>query len=147
MKVSNHPDGFYGRVYRERKTLEWKRNLAGMLSDQATKALTGKKIGKQTDAHAWYSGGCSAEKARALLESGTTPTAAACKADDDYPGVPMLPPAQIQMRSQRYAVKLFLSHLQESWWRQETGTEPPAPWVIAHGGHAHYIKPPQIAQK
>ncbi|WP_252178377.1 IS110 family transposase [Endozoicomonas sp. 4G] len=147
VKVSNHPDGFYGRVYRERKTLEWKRNLAGMLSDQATKALTGKKIGKQTDAHAWYSGGCSAEKARALLESGTTPTAAACKADDDYPGVPMLPPAQIQMRSQRYAVKLFLSHLQESWWRQETGTEPPAPWVIAHGGHAHYIKPPQIAQK
>lgn len=146
-KTCNHPNGFYGRVYRERKAQEWARNLDGRLADQATRALTGKKIGKQTDAHAWYSGGCSADKARVLLESGTTPTPAACQADDDHPGTPMLPPAQIQMRSQRYAVKLFLSHLQECWWRQETGTEPPAPYVIAHGGHAHYIAPPQLAAR
>ena len=142
-KTYNHANGVYGRVYRERKGKEWKRNLAGDLSDQATKALTGKKIGKQTDAHAWYSGGCSAEKAREMLESGKTPTASECPADETHPGTPMLPPAQIQMRSQRYAVKLFLSHLQECWWRQETGTEPPAPYVIAHGGHAHYIAPTQ----
>jgi hypothetical protein len=144
-KVSNHANGFYGRVYRERKALEWNRNLDGALSDQATRNLSGKKIGKQTDAFAWYSGGCSADKARAMLEDGKTPTAAACQADESHHGTPMLPPAHIQMRSQRYAVKLFLSHLQECWWRQETGTEPPAPWIIQHGGHAHYIRPPQVA--
>jgi hypothetical protein len=144
VKVSNHPNGFYGKVYARRKQQEWAMNLDGKFAGQANAALTGKKIGKSTDAHAWYSGACDAEKARALIAEGTPPTASTCKADSPEQGTPMLPPAHIQMRSQRYAVKLFLSHLQESWWRQETGTEPPAPYVIAHGGHAHYIKPPQV---
>jgi len=54
-----------------------------------------------------------------------------------------LPPAQIDARARRYAVKLFLSHLQEVWWRLETGTEPPAPYVIKHLGHVDYIPPPK----
>jgi hypothetical protein len=53
-----------------------------------------------------------------------------------------LPPARIHLRAERYAVKLFLSHLHEVWHRAETGEAPPAPFAIAQGGHAHYIAPP-----
>jgi hypothetical protein len=52
-----------------------------------------------------------------------------------------LPPAQIDARARRYAVKLFLSHLHEVWYRYEHGTNPPKPYVLEHGGHAHYIPP------
>lgn len=53
-----------------------------------------------------------------------------------------LPPAQIDARARRYAVKIFLSHLHAEWYRQEFKTEPPVPFAIAHLGHAHMIEPP-----
>jgi hypothetical protein len=53
-----------------------------------------------------------------------------------------LPPAQIDARARRYAVKLFLSHLHEVWYVKEFGTNPPLPYPIAMGGHAHKIDPP-----
>lgn len=55
-----------------------------------------------------------------------------------------LPPARIHMRAKRYAVKLFLSHLHEVWWWLEFNEPPPKPFAIAHGGHAHYIPPPNF---
>ena len=55
-----------------------------------------------------------------------------------------LPPAHIDMRARRYAVKIFLSHLHQCWWEQETGEPPPAPYPIAHLAHAHFMKPPQV---
>jgi hypothetical protein len=144
VKFSGHPDGHYGRIYRERKVSEWDRNLSGANADQARAKLETVRIGDSTDAKAWYSGQCNAEKARAILESGKTPTAAECKGEN---GTPMLPPAHIDMRARRYAVKLFLSHLQECWYRHEYACDPPAPYVIAHGGHAHYIRPFQVEPK
>ena len=142
VKFSGHESGYYGKVYRERKAVEWRNNLSGKFADQARNKLDTVKIGKDTDARAWYSGACSAEKARECLESGKTPTAADCKTDQ---GQPMLPPAHIDMRARRYAVKLFLSHLQECWYREVYACAPPAPYAIAQGGHAHYIPPPQKA--
>jgi len=53
-----------------------------------------------------------------------------------------LPPAQIDARARRFAVKLFLSHLQLVWTFIETGALPAKPYAIAHGGHAHFIAPP-----
>lgn len=53
-----------------------------------------------------------------------------------------LPPAQLHARAKRYAVKLFLSHWQHVAWQIETGSPPPKPYIIAIGGHAHYITPP-----
>jgi hypothetical protein len=141
VKVSNKPSSLYGRIYRERKAYEWQRNLTGANTEACERALAARRIGKDTDAHAWYSGNCDPAKAREALEEGTPPTAKDCAAEAN--GVPMLPPAQIDARARRYAVKLFLSHLQECWWRQETGTEPPAPYAISHLSHAHYIPPPQ----
>lgn len=55
-----------------------------------------------------------------------------------------LPPAHIDARARRYAVKLFLAHLHECWYRQEIG-EPPAPYAISQLGHGHYIAPPQLS--
>jgi len=54
-----------------------------------------------------------------------------------------LPPGHIQARSERYAVKLFLSHLHGYWYEEEFGTKPPLPYPIAILGHAHMIEPPK----
>lgn len=145
IKVSGRPDAVYGQIYRDRKQYEWERNLAGGNANAASQALSEKNIGKNTDAFAWYAGLCSPDKARAELDEGRTPSVASCKADDG--GVPMIPPAQIDRRAARYAVKMFLSHLQHRWWEQEYGEAPPKPYVISHMGHAHYKEPPQVPPK
>jgi hypothetical protein len=54
-----------------------------------------------------------------------------------------LPPAHLDARARRYAVKMFLSHLHECWRRETTGTEPVKPYVIGIKGHVDYIPPPQ----
>jgi hypothetical protein len=143
VKQSSHPRDFYGKVYRERKAYEWNRNIRGTMQGQAADYLGGKNYGKDTDARAWYSGQCDPEKVRAALEEGKAPTAAACKAEPGK-GVAMLPPAQIDMRARRYAVKLFLSHFQQRWYETEFKTAPPKPFAISHLNHAHIIDPPQI---
>jgi hypothetical protein len=139
VKQSSNPKDVYGKVYRQRKEYEWARNLAGGNTDAAVRSLEEKNFGKDTDARAWLEGRCSVETTRMMLAEGKPPTAATCAGE----GIPMLPPAQIDMRARRYAVKLFLSHLHECWWREETGTEPPKPFAIAIQGHAHYIAPTQ----
>ena len=140
VKVSNNPKSLYGRLYKERKQREWERNIRGELSDQATEALARKNYGKSTDAYKWYSGACSPELAAAMLENGETPTVNGCLAKTT--GVPMLPPDHVQSRARRWPVKIFLGHLHQRW-REELDLPCPAPWVLAHGGHTHFIAPPQ----
>ncbi len=53
-----------------------------------------------------------------------------------------LPDGHIHARAKRYVVKLFLAHLHEVWYRHEFGKAPPAPYPIAHLGHAHKVAPP-----
>jgi hypothetical protein len=54
-----------------------------------------------------------------------------------------LPPARIHLRAERYAVKLFLSHLHCVWYFVERGELPPKPYVLTQaGGHAHFVRPP-----
>jgi len=53
-----------------------------------------------------------------------------------------LPPAHIHARAKRYAVKLFLAHLHEVWYREHHGKAPPLPYPVAHLGHAHKIPVP-----
>jgi len=54
-----------------------------------------------------------------------------------------LPPAQIDARARRWAVKIFLSHLHAEWYRRHFNQEPPKPFAIAILGHAHEIKAPE----
>jgi hypothetical protein len=58
-----------------------------------------------------------------------------------------LPPGQIDARARRYAVKIFLSHLHEIWYRHEFGVEPPKPYAISILGHGDYIAPPNMDVK
>ena len=52
-----------------------------------------------------------------------------------------LPPGHIHARAKRYAVKIFLSHLFDFWYKDHYDKEPPKPFAIAILGHAHEIKP------
>jgi hypothetical protein len=57
----------------------------------------------------------------------------------------MLPPAQIDARARRYAVKMFLSHWWEVAYHRHYRTDPPRPFAIAVLGHNDYLPPPPPA--
>ena len=53
-----------------------------------------------------------------------------------------LPPAHIQARAERFAVKIFISHLHEVMYEHHYGTAAPEPYAIAHLGHVHKFERP-----
>ena len=53
-----------------------------------------------------------------------------------------LSPGQIDARARRYAVKLFLSHMHHVWHECHFNAPPPKPYIIEHGGHTHFLAPP-----
>ena len=55
VKVSNHEDDIYGKLYKSRKDLETARNERGDFADQAEDKLAKNKIRKETDAYKAYS--------------------------------------------------------------------------------------------
>lgn len=80
--------------------------------------------------------GGNSEAAAAILEKRPTHAQRAIYAQGK------LPPAQIDARARRYAVKLFLSHLHAVWYEAHFGRKPPLPYPVAHLGHAHIVPPP-----
>ena len=58
----------------------------------------------------------------------------------------LLPPAHIQQRAERYAVKLFLSHWHHVAYWVHYGTEPPKPYPIGILNHAHEVDVPSIGK-
>lgn len=58
-----------------------------------------------------------------------------------------LPAGRIDAQARRYAVKIFLSHWFEVAYFAYNGKLPPKPWVLEHGGHAHYIPIPHIPEE
>ena len=57
VKVCNHEDDIYGKIYAARKQLEIERNEAEQFADQAKAKLEKQKIGKATEAYKAYSKG------------------------------------------------------------------------------------------
>ena len=57
-----------------------------------------------------------------------------------------LPDARIHLRSRRWAVKMFLSHVHNVFYHDYFGTDPPVPFVFAKAGtsHIHLIPPPNL---
>jgi hypothetical protein len=53
-----------------------------------------------------------------------------------------LPQGRILSQASRYATKLFLAHWHHVAYEAHFNTAPPKPYIIEHGGHAHYIAPP-----
>ena len=138
VKVSNKPTDFYGKVYVERKAFENRRNEAGELADQAEAKLKRFNIGKDTEAYKWYSG----QMAPPGVDRFRTLPASSAQRAEGLLTMGMLPPAHIHARAKRYAVKLFLAHWQHVAYVVKYGTEPPKPYIIEHGGHTHFIAPP-----
>jgi hypothetical protein len=54
-----------------------------------------------------------------------------------------LPPAHIEARAERYATKLFISHLFDAMYIDYYHKEPPVPYPIAYQGHVDII-PPEV---
>ena len=145
-KVSGRKGAFYGKIYVERKLREVGKNDAGDFAAQAQQALETRDFSKDTMARAWYSGCFPAGFCAGYYNVEPAARADLIKVSKGVwgSGVQMLPPARIQLRAQRVAVKRFLSDLHAVWYFIEHGTMPPFPWVITHGGHAHYVQPPNI---
>jgi len=61
-----------------------------------------------------------------------------------YYSVGKLPPAHINARASRFAVKIFLSHLHEYWYEWHFKKPAPEPYAIAHLKHVHKIKRPEF---
>lgn len=144
VKVQNNPNDVYGKLYKERKDLEIVKNITGEFSEQAKAKLEKFKIGKDTDAYKWYAGCLSAENAKLILLGEKAGTAKNL-AGEPGSGIPMLPPAHIQERSKRYAVKLFLAHFHEVAYEFEFGVKPPNPYAITILGHAHKLEVPNYS--
>jgi hypothetical protein len=142
VKLSHRDDSYYSNLYKERKALEWQRNLAGQNAKTAADKLIKVKIGKSTDAYKWYSGQCDPKKTKDFLDQKVSLVVADCLAAQGQ-GLAMLPPAHIDMRARRYAVKMFLSHLHQRW-REEKGLSVPQPFAIGILNHGHEIPPPQV---
>jgi len=53
-----------------------------------------------------------------------------------------LPDGRLELRAERVAVKMFLSHFHHVLYESVLGEKPPKPWVIEHGGHVHVVEPP-----
>lgn len=159
-KVSN-PDSAtrkpspYGLLYRDRKVKEVSKNEAGDFAELALSILGSKKIGKDKDAYWWYSGewtrspkfnpaiAAHIENNKANLGDSHSDAEWLEIAIQqlDPPLKPKLPPAHIDARAMRYAVKIFLSHLHETMYKRILKQNPPLPYPIAHLGHVHKIEP------
>ena len=141
----------YGHVYLSRKRRETDKNLNGDFADQAAASLAGKRFGKDTDAIIWYSGRLTRDAAERVLAAETAKKAALMRelAGEDGSGVPMLPPGRIHLRSQRYAVKLFLAHFHHVLYESELDGAPPFPYILENpqadptgAPHSRYLAPP-----
>jgi hypothetical protein len=139
VRVAGYDDAYYGHVYLKRKEYEWRKNAAGDYANYAMAYSTRRKFGEDTDAIKWYSGQFAGADVQ-IIDGKVKATSIARK--EGQVGVAMLPPAQIHARAKRYAVKLFLSHLHDVWYREEFKKAPPLPYAIAHLGHVDFFPPP-----
>ena len=144
VKLINHKDSFYSQIYKERKVYEWNRNLAGQMTAACEAKLSRFKIGKDTEAWLWYAGRVGPNAVRGYLERGESIVTSNCVNADESVLHPMLPPAHINERAKRYAVKLFLAHLHQRWYEERFGVSPPKPYILTQPGHTHHIEPPQV---
>lgn len=147
VKTQNHPETFYGTLFKQRKAKEWQKNLAGDFAEEAMKGQ--ERVGDETNASLWYSGVIKPEWARTVLEAETVafPLSIPKHAlvTDNTKLFPMLPPAHIHARARRFVAKIFTSHLHHVMYEDYYNQAPPMPYAfekLKEQDHRHYIAPP-----
>lgn len=145
VKTSTRDGSYYGALYAQRKLAEISRNRRGDFAELARAKVAAGAYGAGTEALLWCSGCLTAADAEAYYAASIGERVGLAKRLAGAPGsgVPMLAPDHIHARAKRWAVKLFLAHFHEIYWRHETGTEPPKPYAIAHLQHVDFIPAPQ----
>jgi hypothetical protein len=106
-------ESLYATLYRERKGQEERLNDKRRFADQARERL------RKAAEGGWRI----SEEQRDTWQDGK------------------LQPKGLDLRAMRYAVKIFLSHFHQVG-REIIFGDKVRPWVIVHGGHEHYIPPP-----
>lgn len=150
VKVQNRDSDVYGKLFADRKRFEWARNKAGYNRERCAQILTDKKIGKDTDAYAWYSGQITPEALAQweVLDAARRVTFVKTSAVEPGHGLPMLPPAHIHAMARRWAVKLFVAHYHHVAFVDYYQQDPPKPYIFEHqppgSNHRHYIAPPNF---
>lgn len=142
VKFSNVEECFYGGVYKKRLAYEWERNLAGLYKDQADKGND--YYDDKTESIKWTKGCFKASDVKKYMDAKQSLAAASVKSICGEPGsgTQMLPPSHIKARAQRYAVKMFLSHLHQVMYEKHYGQPAPIPYILTKEDHVHYIAPP-----
>lgn len=127
LKFSNHEDCYYGHIYQKAKMEYVTKNENGLYAEQAKRDLESGKYRKKD-----YND----------VDDVSDETDEGFKRAEFYLKQGKLPPAQIDARARRYAVKIFLSHLHQVWYEWHFKTPAPKPFALAILGHAHMIEPP-----
>jgi Transposase IS116/IS110/IS902 family len=126
----------------ELKTLCWKAGQSFMKFSGSEECVYGSVYKKRKAFEVTRNeGGGNAERAAQILTEKRFD-----KSTEAYKALSIgkLPPAQIDARARRYAVKMFLSHLQCVWhFVDRKGILPPDPYAIAHlETHTHFVPIP-----
>ncbi len=121
------PDAYYGKLYRQRKLYEWRRD--GRCTDPDSPDFgkvirEAEPIVKEAAKLALETRNIKDAELRRVYESGH------------------LPDGRLNERAKRWPTKLFLAHLHHVMYVDRYGVEPPLPYPIAHLGHVHYLAPP-----
>jgi len=140
-KVQNKEGAQYGRLLKERKVIEWDRNVSGEMIEEANRVVAS-GVKHTSPAYVWGSGQVTKEEAEvARWKFSEGEYAYVPNLVGVGEGQPMIPPGRINMRAQRWAVKMFLSHLHHVMYEVANGEPPARPYAIDVLGHRDYIAP------
>lgn len=130
VKFSNHPECLYGRLWRQRKDFELLNN--NMMEIPGSKPVRYQAI--EAGKHGKY-----AEQARAILTEKNFRAETEAK---QWYEQGMLPPAHIEARAERWAVKIFLSHWHAVAYESYYGKLAPRPYALTFLEHVDEIAIP-----
>ena len=137
--LQNRDSSLYGRILKERKIYETLKNENGDYANEAKKILGQDYVYDPEE----YCVVDEEDQDFYKRSASILHTKKYGKDTDAYKALNqgMLPKAQIQARAERYAVKLFISHLFEMMYEDKYGEKAPNPYVIAFMDHVDYVGP------
>jgi len=146
LKFSRRPECVYGHLYAGYKQREIALNDSGQHLAEAARMVATHAWKETTMAIHWYTGCYPAGTTAAIMALPLVqrePYLARVRVPQGH-GLPMLPPAHLDARARRHAVKIFLSHYFEVAYTLHYGTPPAPPYIFLQdpARHTHRIPVP-----